>query len=88
MNLVLKLSGVSCLRNVRFDKKWALLAGSATQDFFEMLSSTGDGYKTAKDKLDEYFLLKENVDYEVLEGGTPTGWNSFPIRHSVMKVGY
>ena len=51
-------------------QKRALLfyqAGSATQEIFETLSGTGDDYKTAREKLDEYFLPKKNVDYEVFQ---------------------
>ena len=48
-------------------QKRALLlyqAGQKTQEIFETLSDTGEDYKTAIEKLDEYFLPKKNVDYE------------------------
>ena len=56
--------------NVKDDaQKRALLlhqAGQETQEIFETLLDTGENYKTAMDKLDEYFLSKKNVDYETL----------------------
>jgi hypothetical protein len=57
--------------NVTDDKqKRALLlfqAGQATQEIFETLPETGDDYATALQKLDEYFLPKKNVDYEIFQ---------------------
>ena len=54
--------------NVKDDaQKRALLlyqAGEATQEIFE---ETGDDYKTAIEKLDEYFTPKKNVDYEIFQ---------------------
>ena len=35
-----------------------------TQEIFETLPDTGDNFKTAIDKLDEYLSLKKNMDYE------------------------
>lgn len=35
------------------------LAGSDVQEIFETLSNTGDDYKTALEKLNEYFLPKK-----------------------------
>ena len=55
--------------NVKDDaQKRALLlyqAGEATQEIFGTLEETGDDYKTAIEKLDEYFTPKKNVDYEI-----------------------
>ena len=48
-------------------QKRALLlyqAGEATQEIFE---ETVDDYKTAIEKLDEYFTPKKNVDYEIFQ---------------------
>lgn len=57
--------------NITDDKqKRALLlyqAGQQTQEVFETLSDTGEDYKTALAKLDEYFLPKKNVDYETFQ---------------------
>ena len=57
--------------NITDDKqKRAMLlyqAGPDTQDIFETLEETGEDYDTAKKKLDEYFLPKKNVDYEVFQ---------------------
>ena len=56
---------------IKDDKqKRALLlyqAGEATQEIFETLEDTGEDYKTAKEKLDEYFSPKKNVDYEIFQ---------------------
>ena len=53
-------------------QKRALLlyqAGEATQVIFDTLPETGedDDYKTAIEKLDEYFSPKKNVDYEIFQ---------------------
>ena len=52
--------------NVTDDKqKLALLlyqAGQETQEIFETFTDTGDDYKTAIEKLDQYFMPKKNVD--------------------------
>ncbi|CAB4018501.1 Hypothetical predicted protein, partial [Paramuricea clavata] len=53
-------------------KKRALLlyqAGEATQEIFDTLSETGEDndYKTAIEKLDEYFSPKKNVDYKIFQ---------------------
>ena len=40
------------------------LIGAETQEVFETFSNTGDDYKTAKKKLDEYFDHKKNVPFE------------------------
>ena len=57
--------------NVKDDaQKRALLlyqAGEATQEIFDTLEETGDDYKTAIEKLDEYFTPKKNVDYEIFQ---------------------
>ena len=57
--------------NVKDDaQKRALLlyqAGEATQEVFDTLEETGDDYKTAIEKLDEYFTPKKNVDYEIFQ---------------------
>lgn len=57
--------------DIKEDKqKRALLlyqAGEATQEIFETLEGTGKDYKTAKEKLDEYFSPKKNVDYEIFQ---------------------
>ena len=57
--------------DIKEDKqKRALLlyqAGKATQEIFETLEGTGEDYKTAKEKLDEYFSPKKNVDYEIFQ---------------------
>ena len=57
--------------NITDDKqKRALLlyqAGQETQKIFDTLDGTGDDYKTALEKLDEYFLPKKNVDYETFQ---------------------
>ena len=55
--------------DVKDDKrKRALLlyqAGQETQEIFETLTGTGEDYATAIEKLDQYFLPKKNVDYEI-----------------------
>ena len=57
--------------NITDDKqKRALLlyqAGQATQEIFETLQDTGDKYDEAKTKLNSYFALKKNVDYEIFQ---------------------
>ena len=57
--------------NIKDDKqKRALLlyqAGETTQEIFETLEETGEDSKTAKEKLDEYFLPRKNVDYEIFQ---------------------
>ena len=40
------------------------LIGADTQEVFETFSNTGEDYKTAMVKLDEYFDHKENVPFE------------------------
>ena len=42
-------------------------AGEVTQEIFDTLEETGDDYKTAIEKLDEYFTPKKNVDYEIFQ---------------------
>ena len=42
-------------------------AGQETQEIFDTLTDTGDDYKTAKEKLDNYFLPKKNVDFETFK---------------------
>ena len=37
------------------------------QEIFDTLTETGEDYKTAVAKLDEYFLPKKNVDYETFQ---------------------
>ena len=57
--------------NITDDKqKRALLlyqAGQETQEIFDTLTETGEDYKTALAKLDDYFLPKKNVDYETFQ---------------------
>ena len=51
-------------------QKRALLlyqAGEATQDIFETLQNTGDDYQTAKQRLEEYFAPRKNVDFQVFQ---------------------
>ena len=54
--------------NVKDDaQKRALLlyqAGETTQEIFDTLEETGDDYKTAIEKLDQYFTPKKNVDFQ------------------------
>ena len=55
-------------------QKRALLlyqAGQETQEIFDTLTDTGEDYKTAVTKLDEYFLPKKNVDYETFSFAKP-----------------
>ncbi|CAB4027153.1 Hypothetical predicted protein [Paramuricea clavata] len=68
--------GAGCVKvavNVKDNaQKRALLlyqAGEATQEIFDTLSETGEDndYKTAIEKLDEYFSPKKNVDYEIFQ---------------------
>lgn len=42
-------------------------AGTETQEIFETLADTGDDYATAKTKLEDYFLPKKNVTYEIFQ---------------------
>ena len=42
-------------------------AGQETQEIFETFTDTGDDYKTAIQKLDQYFMPKKNVDYEIFQ---------------------
>ena len=62
--------------NITEDKqKRALLlyqAGQETQEIFDTLSETGEDFKTALDKLDEYFLPKKNIDYETFQFRQPS----------------
>ena len=55
--------------DVKDDKrKRALLlhyAGEEVNDIFDTLANTGDDYKTAKEKLTEYFVPKKCTEYEV-----------------------
>ena len=57
--------------NITDDKqKHALLlyqAGQETQEILETFTNTGDDYKTTIEKLDQYFMLKKNVDYEIFQ---------------------
>ena len=58
--------------NITEDKqKSALLLYQAVQEtrqeIFDTLTETGEDFKTALDKLDEYFLPKKNVDYETFQ---------------------
>ena len=41
--------------------------GTETQEIFETFQDTGDDYTTAKAKLNEYFLPKKNVDFEIFQ---------------------
>ena len=41
--------------------------GTKTQEIFETFQDTGDDYTTAKAKLNEYFLPKKNVDFEIFQ---------------------
>ena len=44
-------------------------AGETAQEIFDTISETGEDndYKTATEKLDEYFFPKKNVDYEKIQ---------------------
>ena len=42
-------------------------AGQETQEIFDTLTETGEDYATAIAKLDQYFLPKKNVDYEIFQ---------------------
>ena len=42
-------------------------AGQQAREVFDTLSDTGDNYKTALAKLDEYFLPIKNIDYETFQ---------------------
>ena len=57
--------------DIKEDKqKRALLlyqAGQETQENFGTLTETGEDYATAIAKLDQYFLPKKNVDYEIFQ---------------------
>ena len=57
--------------NIKDDKqKRAVLlyqVGEATQDIFETFTETGEDYKTAVSKLDDYFSPKKNIDYEIFQ---------------------
>ena len=57
--------------NITDDKqKRAMLlyqVGTEMQEIFETFQDTGDDYATAKAKLNEYFLPKKNVDFEILQ---------------------
>ena len=43
--------------------------GQATQDIFDTIPNNGadDDYTTALEKLDEYFLPKKNIDFEIFQ---------------------
>jgi len=48
-------------------QKRALLlyqAGKATQEIFDILQNTGDNYQTAKQRLEEYFAPRKNIDFQ------------------------
>ena len=55
--------------NVTNDKQKRVLllyqAGKETQEIFETFTDTGDDYKTTIEKLDQYFMPKKNIDYEI-----------------------
>ena len=57
--------------NITDDKQKRVLllyqAGPVTEEIFDTLSDTGNDYKTAQAKLDEYFTLKKNVAYDVFQ---------------------
>ena len=57
--------------NVTNDKqKCALLlyrVGQETQEIFETFTDTGNDYKTAIENLDQYFMPKKNVGYEIFQ---------------------
>ena len=42
-------------------------AGEATQELLETLPETEEDYATAQVKLDTYFSLKTNVDYQIFQ---------------------
>ena len=42
-------------------------AGQETQEIFETFTNTDNDYKTAIEKLDQYFMPKKNVDYEIFQ---------------------
>ena len=51
-------------------QKRALLlyqAGEATQEIFDTLQNTGDDYQTAKQRLEDYFAPRKNVDFQVFQ---------------------
>ena len=41
--------------------------GQATQEIFDTLPNSGDGYVTAMTKLNDYFSPTKNVDYEIFQ---------------------
>ena len=57
--------------NVTDDKQKRVLllyqAGQETQEIFETFTDTGDDYKTAIEKLYQYFMPKKNIDYEIFQ---------------------
>jgi len=42
-------------------------AGEAAQEIFDTLQNTGDDYKTAKQRLEDYFAPRKNVDFQVFQ---------------------
>ena len=51
-------------------QKWDLLlypAGEATQEIFDTLQNTGDDYQMAKQRLEEYFAPRKNVDFQIFQ---------------------
>jgi len=58
---------VEALNFKKASKKSITSLGKATQEILETLSDTGKDYKTVKEKLDEYFSSKKNVDYEIFQ---------------------
>ena len=77
--------------DIKDDKqKGALLlyqAGEVTQEISEALSDTGEDYKAAKEKLDEYFSPKRWLrDLSIPLSNTTTSWNSWPVCYEVTKT--
>ena len=61
--------------DVKDDKqKRALLlyqAGQEAQEIFDTLTENGEDYATAIAKLDQFFLPKKNIDYEIFSLDKP-----------------
>ena len=49
------------------NQKRAIRQGKKRRRSFRTLDGTGDDYKTALKKLDEYFLPNKNVDYKTFQ---------------------
>ena len=56
--MLLTINNNVCCYCIKWGKK---------QEIFKTFTNTGDDYKTAIEKLDQYFMPKKNIDYEIFQ---------------------